>query len=610
MTSGSTKPTIYSGDSVKVTIKGYVPLPQAVPYGSDIKGVFFDGYPQIVKQEGSKPVYKVKKEKDIMVAMRDGVRIAVDVYRPDIEGEKFPAILAWGMWGKDAQEAIAWNWDKPQPYYDSPFWDGSMEAGNYMYIVPRGYIHVIPDPRGIGKSEGPSPNFEKKHDPKDIYDIIEWIAVQPWCTGKVGMMGPSSYSRAQMAIAPDSPPHLVAIHPDECLEWGAHFHGIWDTLTYHISFGRHGNDSTPPLSNSPKAPALPTMLSLPKEELETRLEEALNHPDIRYNTKWYSCLKYPMKSERAFDQILESFHPRPITENVYKITLPIYLGTPLVNKMYIWAAFKAWEDVSTPAKNKKLIVYPPGFPPRPYVSYHDEIVRWFDYWLKGIDTGILDEPPIKLFVMGVNKWKFEDEWPLARTNWTKYYLQPGGRLSTKKGTNKVEVDTFTQPAPYLDPVVYSLKYSTGPLKADMEITGPIALYLSASIDIDDTNWIVDLVDVDSQGNRQLISIGYLKAKFRALDENKSKPYLPVHPRRDPIPVPPGKEIEYAISMMPTSVVFQKGHSMELIIRNQDDILSRLGTWGTYMLPFMQTVKHTIHLGNSYLLLPIIPWGKK
>ena len=75
---------------------------------------------------------------------------------------------------------------------------------------------------------------------------------------------------------------------------------------------------------------------------------------------------------------------------------------------------------------------------------------------------------------------------------------------------------------------------------------------------------------------------------------------------DPVPVPPGKKIEYAISMMPTSAVFQKGHSMELIIRNQDDILSRLGTWGTYMLPFMQTVKHNIHFGNSHLLLPVIP----
>jgi hypothetical protein len=607
MTSAHSKSNIYNGDSARLTVKGYVPSAQPIPYGTSTNGIFFDGYPQLIKQEGSKPIYKVKKEKDIVVAMRDGVRTLVDVYRPDIEGEKFPAILAWGAWGKDAQEAVAWNYDKPQPYYDSPFWDGSMEAGNYMYTVPRGYVHVIPEPRGIGNSEGDSRYREWIRE--DIYDIIEWIAVQPWCTGKIGMMGPSSYTGAQFEIAPNPPPHLMAIHPDEGGQMSANFHGIWDTLGYHVAFGRHGNDSTHPPSNSPKAPIPPRMLSLPKEELEARLQEALNHADIKYNTKWYSCLKYPMKAPKAFDQILESFHPRPIPEDAHEIKLPIYLGTPLVNKMYIWAAFNAWEDVSTPPRYKKMIVYPPGFPSRPYSSYHDEIIRWYDYWLKGIDNGILDEPPIKMFVMGINKWKFESEWPLARTNWTKYYLQPNGGLTTNKVIGKPKGETFTQPTPYLDPTVYCLRYSTGPLRIDTELTGPIALYLEASIDTDDTNWMADIIDVDPEGNRQSISLGYLKAKFRALDSSKSKPYLPVHPRQDPVSVPPGKKIKYVISMMPTSVVFQKGHSIELIIRNQDDILSRLGTWGVYMLPFMQTVKHTIHFGNSYLLLPVIPASK-
>jgi len=602
----SSRATVYTGDSIRVTIKGLNPSSCPISFGTDVRGVYFDGYPQIVKLEGSKVTHKVKKEKDIMVAMRDGTRIAVDVYRPEIEGEKFPAIVAWGMWGKDGQEAVAWNADKPQLYYDSPFWDGSMEAGNYLYTVSRGYVHVIPEPRGVGNSEGVSVSLLSRHDPKDIYDTIEWVAAQPWCNGKVGMLGPSSYSRAQMMIAQEPPPHLVAIHPDEGGEFGVHFHGIWDTLAYHISFGRHGNDSTPPLSNSPQMVSQPMMLRLPKEELEARLEEALNHPDIKYNTKWYSCLKYPMKSERAFDGILESFHPKPIPENTHKITLPIYLGTPWDNKFYIWDTFSAWEKVSTPAQNKKIIVYPPGFPPRPYISYHDEIVRWYDYWLKGIDTGIMDEPPIKLFVMGINKWKFEHEWPLARTQWTKYYLHPRGGLSTARVRGSPKPDSFTQPAPYLDPTVYCLRYITDRFDEDNEITGPIALYLDASIDIDDTNWMVDLLDVDPKGERQLISSGYLKAKFRALDQSKSRPYLPIHPRQEPVPVPSKQKIEYAIAMMPTSAIIQKGHSMELIIRNQDDILSRLGTWGNYMLPFMQTVTHDIHFGNSHLLLPVIP----
>ena len=599
----------YSGDSVKVRVQGHVPSPSPVPYGTDVEGVYFDGYPQIVKEEGSRPIHKIKVEKDIMVAMRDGVRIAVDVYRPDVEEGKFPAILAWGIWGKDLQEAVGWLKEEPQPYYDSPFWDGTLEAGDYTYTVPRGYIHVIPDPRGVGNSEGYAGVLERGHDPNDIYDTIEWIATLPWCDGNVGMMGPSSYSISQLAIAENPPPHLKAIHPDEAIRFeGDHFHGIFDTLRYHILFGRHGNDSAFVTPNYPYMQPPPRMLSLPKEELQARLQEALNHPDIKYNSKWYSYLKYPMKDPATFDLLLYSFHPRPLPSNLDRITLPMYIGTPWVTRLYIWGTFEAYEQVSTPKENKKLIVYPPSFPSRPYVEYHDEIVRWYDYWLKGIDTGIRDEPPIKLFVMGMNKWRFEKEWPLARTKWTRFYLHPKGGLSTEPASGG-KPDTFTQPAPYLDSTVYCLRYRSKPFPEDMEITGPVSLYLEASIDKEDTNWMVDLVDVDAEGNRQWLSVGYLKAAHRALDTSGSKPYQPIHPRQDPVPVSPGEVVQYAIAMMPTSNLFKKGHSLELVIRNQDDLLSRLGTWGVYMLPFMQTVTHNIHFGKSHLLLPVIPANK-
>ena len=608
---------VYSGDAASLMIRGIEVKPSPVPYGTAIKGVYFDGYPQLIKEQGSQPAYQVKTDKDIMVAMRDGVHIAVDIHRPDADGERFPAILAWGMWGKDLQEVVRWMADKPQRYYDTPFWDGTLEAGNFMYTVPRGYAHVIPDPRGIANSEGGEERIDVAwqvlHKREDMYDLIEWIAVQPWCNGNVGMMGPSSYSASQITIGSDPPPHLKALRPDECLTGtGDHFHGIFDTHGYHIWYGRHGNDAVfavPNYSYKVKEPSL--MTSLSREELRTRLEEALNHPDIKYNSKWYSYLKYPMKSGGTFDNLLNSFHPRPVNTSyqsldVAKIKLPIYLGTPWDVRSYVFKAFEVYEHASTPAKNKKLIIYPPGFPPRPYVSYHDEIIRWHDYWLKGIDTGIMDEPPIKMFVMGVNKWRFEEEWPLARTRWTKLYLHPGGRLSTGVVAGKPEPESFTQPAPYEDPTVYCLTYRTAPFEAETEMTGPVALYLDAAIDKDDTNWMVDLVLVDWDGRRQLLSSGYLKAAHRALDASRSKPYDPIHPQQDPVPVPPGQVVRYAIALMPTACVFRKGTSLELVVRNQDDILSRLGTWGVYMLPFMQTVTHEIHFGESHLLVPHIP----
>jgi len=606
------KKNIYSGDSLNLTLRDYFPSPHPVPAGQDMRGVYFDGYPQIVKEAGSQPTYEVKLEKDLTVTVRDGTRLALDVYRPDVEGERFPAILAWGFWGKDAQAAVGWLHDKQQPYYDSPFWDGSLEAGNYLHTVPRGYAHVIPDPRGVGDSEGYDGVIEQAHNPDDIYDVIEWIAAQSWCDGNVGMMGPSSYSIAQLEVAKNPPPSLKAIHPDEAPVLASdHFHGIFDTLLYHIVLGRHGNDSLVPAPHYPYTLKQPRLFSLlPKEELKARLEAALDHPDIKYNSKWYSQLKYPLKHPLASDMLLNAFRPMPVDAELEKIRLPMYLGAPWVNRFYNWGTFEAYQRSSTPAKDKKLIVYPPGFPPRPYCQYHDEIVRWYDYWLKGIDTGIMDEPPVKLFVMGVNKWRFENEWPLARTRWTRFFLHPKGGLSVEPAASGGPPESFTQPAPYLDPTVFCLRYRTDPFSEDTEITGPLALYLEASIDKDDTNWMADLVDVDPEGHRQWISVGYLKAAYRAIDESKSQPYQPIHPRQAAAPVPPGEKIEYAIAMMHTSNVFKRGHAMELIIRNQDDLHSRLGTWGVYMLPFMQTVTHDIHFGKSHLLLPVIPAGRQ
>ena len=134
----------------------------------------------------------------------------------------------------------------------------------------------------------------------------------------------------------------------------------------------------------------------------------------------------------------------------------------------------------------------------------------------------------------------------------------------------------------------------------------MALHLEASIDQDNTNWIVDLVDVDPYGKKRLVCTGYLKASMKTLDKAKSKPYRPIYVRQDHVPVTPGKRIEYDICFMPSSNVFQRGHKMQLIIRTQDDLMSRLGLWGVYFLPTMRTTTCDIYFGKSHLLLPVVP----
>lgn len=597
--------SVFVLDSIAHKIKGFEPVAEAVPYGTDVDGVYFDGYPQIVKEEGSQPRYDVHVEKDIMVPMRDGVKLALDVYRPDVDvDQKFPAILSFAFWGKDVQEMARWL---PKQGYnpETPLWDGCLEAGNINYVVERGYVQVIPDARGIGKAEG----VNELLSPQDAHDVIDWIVKQPWCDGNVGMMGACAFAGHQLAVASLHPhPNLKAINPFEALGiliGDVNFHGVFDAVHYAVMLGRHGNDSSILPRETRKSRLLE---SLPREDLDRRIQEALENPDIKYNSKYYGLVRYPSREPTTFDALLTSLHPgpRPVLP-VEKIDIPTYISTPWGSRIYIWDTFYVWDKIRNP--HKKFMLWPGPFPARPFVEYADETVRWHDQWLKGIDTGIKDEPPIKLFVMGINKWRFENEWPLARTEWTKYFLHPGGGLSTSQ-PKAAGSESFTQPAPYKDPTVYCLSYQTEAFEQDFEVTGPVALYLDASIDIDDTNWIADLIDVYPDGNRMLLGTGYLKAQHRAIDESITKPYAPAHPRQEPIPVPPGQVIRYAIQLMPLSNIFQKGHKIELVVRNQDDLLSKLGIWGVIMLPFMRDVTHTIRFGESHLLLPVIPTGKK
>lgn len=161
------------------------------------------------KAKWSKPSYTVKVEKDIYVNMRNGKRILVDVYRPEVkDGKKFPALLAMAPLGKDAQETARWL--PPQPFYTSPMCDVALEAGNPDYFVSRGYVFVMADPQGIGHSEGEYVGLLGSMG-KDGYDVIEWMAKQPWCDGNIGMTGVCVFSAAQLLVAAEQPPHLKAL---------------------------------------------------------------------------------------------------------------------------------------------------------------------------------------------------------------------------------------------------------------------------------------------------------------------------------------------------------------------------------------------------------------
>jgi len=550
----------------------------------------------------SQPKYKVKAKKDLTVPTRDGVRLAADIYYPDAEG-KFPALVGLSPYGKDVQKLpIA---DFPT---DTKLMNGGIESGDTDYFVSRGYVHVLADCIGTGDSEGAYRVFTQREF-ESGYDLIEWVARQPWCNGSVGMFGMSYFAMIQYGVASLSPPHLKAIFPHDAAadiyrHWAYHG-GILD-----LGFLQHWWPMV--LAHTLEAS------DITGPELERLVENLKANNDIRGFPYAYAHLRFPEKNPHLVDILTHPFDgpfywERSGYTKFSKIKIPAYL----LSRWTAWSihlpgAFGAFREIDAP---KKLMITIPksgvGFN-RPWHENHDIVLRWYDHWLKGIDTGIMDEPPIRLFVQGIDQWRYEHEWPLSRTKWAKFYLRENGLLAESLPTTNEIPDTFNN-MPWLKPgqEVPCVKYSTAVLTEDIEVTGPSTLYLFASLSSQDADWIVEIRDVDSSGAEKLVSMGWLKASHREIDESKSLPYQPFHPHTRSLPVTPGQVYEYAIEIRETSMVFKAGHRIQLVIKGQDAPWEGKEYFRDvfWHLPRREKTKHeVVHTPkySSYLLLPVIP----
>ncbi len=553
----------------------------------------------------SQPRYKVKAEKDVYVTMRDGVRLALDLFRPDAPG-KFPALLSMCPYGKELQGFLL----PPQPLEKSPIWDGNIEAGDSNDIVSRGYVHVIGDIRGIGYSEGEYVGIHSKQEGKDGYDLVEWIAQQPWCDGNVGMIGYSYIGEIQLEIAIEQPPHLKAIFPTGV--WGdmyrgmAYQGGVLCMFIYGLWDGRGGTSGYAP-NNVVSAMAK----ELSKEELEKRRKDALSNPDIKAFPNLYHLLHYPKKNPIFFDLLLNPYDgpfywERSVYNKYDKIKIPVYSAGTWGHFFSTRGQIGLYTGVNTP---KKLMMKPRGFPTRPWREDFETIMRWYDHWLKGNDTGIMEEPPVKLYVTGVNQWRYAEEWPLPNIEPTPFYLRSWNNLSSEPEMYQDEPDCFVHHPLHMSATRESVSYLSPLLSEDLEVIGPAALYLHASIDQDDTNWIIKLSDVDPSGNEFDLVTGYLKASHRALDPGKSSPLQPYHPHLTSELVVPGEVYEYPIEISPIAHVFRAGHRIKLSIGTVES--PRDWEMVMHWHPHLCSSKTTVHRiyrnkeFKSHLLLPVV-----
>lgn len=577
----------------------------------------------MTQNEPSEPVYNTKVEgTDIMVPMRDGTRVAIDVYRPDAEG-RFPALLAFAYHNKFLQSPEVAEACNNQPAW-APLWCGPAEGGDTKFFTSRGYVHVVGNPRGFGHSDPGDPLAEGR---TDAYDLIEWIAEQPWCDGHVGMIGISAFGMNQMIAAMTQPPHLKAIFPydpslfsfrDVCPG------GLIHTMFLHLMKFSVEN---------------PREVKLSPEE-EALWEEAYNNPDYRMYSAIFNLLQRRGKlGLRFFKLLINPYEPdneAQMEEDLKRINIPFYTGTgwyAYTYKMHLFGASRYWQKC-THSPFKKLLFNGPAHLSRPWHSFHDEVLRWYDYWLKGIDTGIKDEPRVKIWVMGANRWRYSDDWPLKETEWTKLYLDSWERLrwepfvpSSRDGIDAP--DCFVQMPLSQTRTVQKLRYVTDPLPHDLEVTGHLSLHFWAEIDQEDTNWIIIIKDVGPDVSVQTaregemerpqvfereITRGWLKASHRAIDEKKSLPGQPFHPLTQSAqkPVKPGDINRYDVNIAPTSNLFKKDHRICVEITSMDVPTGVAGDSAVEYIPYhicsSKTVVHKIYRCQayaSYLLLPVI-----
>ena len=551
------------------------------------------------RSQVSQPTHTMRIERGVTIVARDGTRLACDVYRPETPG-RYPALLSYSHYGKDLQHVTG----KRAPL--SPLiGNGGLEAGDSEYFVTRGYVHVIADARGSGDSAGEY-CYQGKNEQTDGYDIIEWMAAQHWCDGNCGMLGMSYFAVMQYMVAAQQPPHLKAIVPYEALtdryRQSVYHGGLLNEGFWHQWWGHVSVDGMRPLSYD----------TLSEDEIAKRVAALMETPEVKHSPYLHIQLKYPRKNPLLFGWLLEPFDgpfywERSPNRMFDRITIPTFLATRWSSwAVHLAGAFEAYEGIDAP---KKLLVMETESklgPLRPWTDHHDLILRWYDHWLKGIDTGFMDEPPIRLLIKGKNVYRDEHEWPLARTEWTRWHLGPDGALSRDRPAEQGGASFDNDPDLAPGKLPPGVTFQSPAFEAEAEVTGPVALCFSATLDQPDATWVVTLRDIGPDGTSRTLSKGWLRASQRALDPARSKPFRPYQAHTQKEALEPGTSYAYAIEIRETSNVFLAGHRLAIDIKGQDSTAED-PIWVHTCNPL--PTHHRVEFGGSidaYLLLPVIP----
>jgi predicted acyl esterase len=550
----------------------------------------------------SEPEHRLRHDVNVAVPVRDGISLMADVHRPDADG-RFPALIAASPYPRQIQDLGA------------PM--GFIEAGDTPFWVSRGYVHVIANVRGTGGSGGEFGFFDPQ-ERRDMHDLVEWAAAQPWCDGNVGMIGISYFAMTQLEAAVERPPHLKAIFPvavtSDLFEAASH-HGLVSSafVTPFLSMiGLTAARSDEfwrsiPLQLARKVLSLPPLHrkfgTMNGEAAVTMLKQLLKlpHDPHPWDQLWLDVfVNHPVRDEWWDD--------RDLTRLLKNIDIPVYLGCDWENvPLHLPSTFLAWKGLADNPNVQMGMLDKYGLT-WPWESLHVEALAWYDYWLKGRDTGILDGDRVRYALPGSEGWRSSEAWPPASTH-RELALRADGVLDADEGEPGARdymvlgAGTGRVKASELDPPA-SLTWTSEPLDGDLDIVGEFELRLVASATAADTAWMATLQDVSPDDAVTDVTAGWLRASLREVDEAASTPRSPALPCRTAVAIPIGEDVEYRIPLVPNARRFVKGHRIRLVLASDDQdpnipaIMSfRHASVGTSSLNTIRS--------SSRLLLPVL-----
>jgi predicted acyl esterase len=560
----------------------------------------------------------MRVERDVEIPMDDGLSLRANVFLPDAPGQ-YPVVLTHGPYGKDVHFRD-WNpaaWEMLNRRHPDFCQGSSCTYMNWETVdperwVPEGYAVVRVDARGSGKSPGRLEIYSPR-DARDMYESIEWAGTQPWSSGKVGLLGISYYAIAQWRVASLQPPHLAAMIPwegwsdqyrDRAYHGGIfsnHFISNW--FANSIVRMQHGSGNPP--GRDPITGELPTG------------DEILSEPDLRRNR-----VEFP--DELKKHPLDDAWH-RDRSADYSRIVVP-FLSAGNWGGMGLHLRGNVEGFVRSASSHKWLEMHTGNHWEAFYTEAGRSLQqRFFDQFLKGIDTGWDREPPLRLAIRRPDgaTYRHEHEWPLARTQWTRAYLDAtsvGLAYENPPAESHLSYPALSDGATFRMP----------PFEHATEITGPLKLHVWVSSSTQDMDMFATLRAVDQQGEeitfegasepRVPIAQGWLRASHRKTDPERSTEYQPFHTHDVVEKLTPGVAYELDVEIWPTSMVYPAGSQLALTLQGKD--FERQGSTGPFRGsgPFLHNDPddrdpatfggtNTIYTGGdraSYLLLPIIP----